>query len=83
MRGFGMLNAGEFSNAVNDCGLFLNGVNLGTRYEGTYEGVWPRIGDCRTWTDWQNYTPAMKTGLRNFAMASMDALQVSCFCATD
>ncbi|KAF9483864.1 exo-beta-1,3-glucanase [Pholiota conissans] len=73
---FGLTNAGEFSNAVTDCGLYLNGVNLGTRYEGTYtQGNYPRTGDCTPWTDWQNYTPATKAAIKQFALASMDALQ--------
>ncbi|KAF8889766.1 glycoside hydrolase [Gymnopilus junonius] len=75
MSAFGLTNAGEFSNAVTDCGLFLNGVNLGTRYEGTYPGVWPVVGSCTPWTDWQNYNNATKTAIRQFALASMDALQ--------
>lgn len=74
---FGLTNAGEFSNAVTDCGLFLNGVNLGTRYEGTYtSGTWPSQGSCTPWTDWQNYTPDTKAAIKQFALASMDALQV-------
>lgn len=77
MSAFGLTNAGEFSNAVTDCGLFLNGVNLGTRYEGTYPGVWPVVGSCTPWTDWQNYDSATKQAIRQFALASMDALQVS------
>ena len=32
-----------------DCGLFLNGVGLGSQYEWTYtSGVWPPIGNCST-----------------------------------
>lgn len=34
MDAFGMTAAGEFSLAVTDCGKYLNGVGLGTRYEG-------------------------------------------------
>jgi len=75
MGAFGLTTAGEFSNAVTDCGLFLNGVNLGTRYEGTYTGVWPRVGSCTPWTDWQNYDAATKAAIKTFALASMDALQ--------
>lgn len=85
MRNFGLNNAGEFSNAVTDCGLWLNGVNLGIRYEGTYtSGSWPRVGSCDPWTDWQSYSPAMKNDIKNFALASMDALQVMnlAFCKT-
>lgn len=77
MQNFGLTNAGEFSNAVTDCGLYLNGVNQGTRYEGDYfSGTWPRIGSCDQWTEWQNYSDATKQDIKTFAMASMDALQV-------
>lgn len=75
MSAFGMTNAGEWSNAVTDCGLFVNGVGLGTRYEGTYPGSWPKVGSCTPWTDWQNWNDVMKQGMINFALASMDALQ--------
>jgi glucan 1,3-beta-glucosidase len=78
MGSFGLTNAGEFSNAVTDCGLFLNGVGLGTRYEGTYTdgSTWPKVGSCTTWTDWQNYDTTTKAAIRQFSLASMDALQV-------
>jgi glucan 1,3-beta-glucosidase len=78
MANNGLTTAGEFSNAINDCGLFVNGVNLGTRFEGTYQldGPWPKQGDCEPWTDYQSWTPAMKKDIMTFAMASMDALQV-------
>ncbi|KAJ8517303.1 hypothetical protein ONZ45_g5473 [Pleurotus djamor] len=72
---FGVTNAGEWSLAVTDCGLYLNGVNLGTRYEGTFAGSPGRVGDCADWTDWTRYTPAIRNAMKNFAMASMDAFQ--------
>lgn len=75
MGAFGLTNAGEWSNAVTDCGLWLNGVNLGIRYEGTYQGE-ARTGSCTPWTDWQNYDATMKNAIKAFALASMDALQV-------
>ncbi|KAG5717966.1 putative glucan 1,3-beta-glucosidase D [Termitomyces sp. T112] len=71
----GLTTAGEFSNAVTDCGLWLNGVNLGTRYEGTYPGSGQSVGSCSTWTDWQNWDAPTKSAIKNFALASMDALQ--------
>lgn len=79
MGAFGLTTAGEFSNAVTDCGLWVNGVGLGTRYEGNYTGTWPVIGSCTPWTDWQSWDATMKTGIMNFAMASMDALPVRVF----
>lgn len=75
MGAFGLTTAGEFSNAVTDCGLWLNGVNLGTRYEGTFAGSPPAVGDCEVWTDWTKYDQKMKTDIKNFALSSMDALQ--------
>ncbi|TFY74858.1 hypothetical protein EWM64_g9153 [Hericium alpestre] len=76
LAAFGLTAAGEFSNAVTDCGLYVNGVGLGTRYEGTYTpGDWPRIGSCTPWTDWQNWDQAMKDDIKQFALSSMDALQ--------
>ena len=77
MTNFGMTGAGEFSNAVTDCGLWLNNVNAGTRYEGTYAvgGPWPSQGSCTTWTDWQSWDQATKNDIKTFALASMDALQ--------
>ena len=65
MRDFGVSIAGEFSNAINDCGLFLNGVG-GTHTYG---------GDCSFWEDSRQWNQTVKDGLRDFALASFDSLQ--------
>ncbi|KAG8807447.1 hypothetical protein FRC17_004454, partial [Serendipita sp. 399] len=44
LNGFGLTAAGEWSFAINDCGLYVNAVGGGTRYEGTFDGK-PRLGD--------------------------------------
>ncbi|KZT28462.1 glycoside hydrolase family 5 protein [Neolentinus lepideus HHB14362 ss-1] len=75
MTAFGMTAAGEFSNAVTDCGKWVNGVNLGARYDGTYTGTWPSQGSCDPWTDWPAWDDTMKQATLQFALASMDALQ--------
>ncbi|KAF8350820.1 exo-beta-1,3-glucanase [Amanita rubescens] len=75
MAGFGLTTAGEFSNAVNDCGLYVNGVNLGSRFEGTYPGFPDPVGDCAPWLKWENWDQDLKAGIMKFALASMDALQ--------
>ncbi|KAF7984996.1 hypothetical protein HWV62_9974 [Athelia sp. TMB] len=76
MAKFGLTHAGEFSNAVTDCGLWVNGVNLGTRYEGNYTpGTWPPVGSCEPWTNWTSWDSTMKSATKTFALASMDALQ--------
>jgi glucan 1,3-beta-glucosidase len=78
MSAFGMTVAGEFSNAVTDCGKWVNGVNLGARYDGTYQdgNTWPVRGSCNTWTEYQNWSQSQKTATMQFALASMDVLQV-------
>lgn len=75
MSAFGLTTAGEFSNAVTDCGLFLNGVNLGTRYEGDYPGSAARTGSCTIWTDYTAYDDKTRQDIKKFTLASMDALQ--------
>ncbi|KAL0959412.1 hypothetical protein HGRIS_014660 [Hohenbuehelia grisea] len=71
----GLTGAGEWSNAINDCGLYLNEVDEGARYEGRYRNNGRRVGSCETWTDWTRYSASMKNDIKQFAMASMDAFQ--------
>lgn len=63
---FGVSIAGEFSNAINDCGLWVNGVGSGPHSYG---------GDCSFWMDHTQWNQTIKDGLKEFALASMDALQ--------
>ncbi|TFK79234.1 glycoside hydrolase family 5 protein [Polyporus arcularius HHB13444] len=66
---FGVTVAGEFSNAINDCGRFVNGISP----SGTPSGA--RYGsDCDYWENWETWSDETKQGLMNFALASMDAL---------
>ncbi|KAF8171020.1 glycoside hydrolase superfamily [Mycena galopus ATCC 62051] len=76
MSDFGFIVAGEWSNAVTDCGLYVNGVGQGTRYEGTFPGYSSALGNCTTdWLDWQNWDSTTKQAYMKFAQSSMDALQ--------
>ncbi|KAJ8089621.1 hypothetical protein PM082_014879 [Marasmius tenuissimus] len=75
MYDFGLTIGGGWSLAVNDCGLWLNGVGKGTRYEGTFPGGGERVGSCERWVNWQEYTVEMKQELKNFAMVNMAGLQ--------
>ncbi|KAI0628059.1 glycoside hydrolase superfamily [Trametes polyzona] len=63
-QNFGITVAGEFSNAINDCGLFVNGINGGARYG----------AGCDYWMDASQWSDENKQGLLNYALASMDAL---------
>lgn len=56
MAQIGVAMTGEWSVAINDCGRFLNGVGLGTRFEGTFPSAsnpnGPRVspdGGCEKW----------------------------------
>ncbi|CAE7183315.1 unnamed protein product [Rhizoctonia solani] len=68
----------EFSNAFNDCGFFLNGVNLGARYDGTfkfYNGPNAGAGSCVKWMDQRLWSTAEKEAIKQFALSSFDAYQ--------
>jgi hypothetical protein len=60
-----MTLAGEFSNGYNDCGLYLTGVNGSTHYG----------GDCSLWENSSTWNATVKAGVKQFALASMDAMQ--------
>jgi hypothetical protein len=79
MSTMGFTAAGEWSNAINDCALFLNGVGKGTRFEGTLDGSQgQRTGNnCSVWTDYKNWSNATREGIKQFNLASMDAFQVN------
>lgn len=83
---FGFNFAGEYSLAINDCGLWLNNIGVGSRYDGTYPNVttpdlnnFPRIDSCDLWKDYRQWTPDMKTHIADLAAASQDAMQNSFF----
>ncbi|KXN84327.1 putative glucan 1,3-beta-glucosidase D [Leucoagaricus sp. SymC.cos] len=61
---FGVTLGGEFSTAINDCGLWLSGI-----------GSTPGYPDCGPWDDWSSYTPETISVLKQVTLASMDALQ--------
>ncbi|KAI0915319.1 hypothetical protein AcV5_003824 [Taiwanofungus camphoratus] len=61
---FGVTIAGEFSNGWNDCGLWMRGVNISASY----------VGNCSVWEDYTQWDQATKDGIKEFALASMDAL---------
>lgn len=61
--GFGVTVTGEFSAALNDCGLFMIGVNVNSTNP-----------ECPIYENWENYNDTMKQGVMNEVLASMDAL---------
>ncbi len=79
MSTYGITAAGEWSNAINDCGLYVTGVTSGTLYEGTKDPTQPRLGSCSKWIDYSTWDESIKAGLRDFSASSMDALGDSFF----
>ncbi|WVR09255.1 hypothetical protein IAU60_006320 [Kwoniella sp. DSM 27419] len=67
MTSFGLITGGEWSNAINDCGLWLNGVGSTPKFDS--------LGDCDKFDQWMSWTDDFKAGVKNYAMANMDALQ--------
>ena len=62
---FGVTFAGEWSVALNDCGLFVVGVGGTSTYSGS----------CALWEDSSNWTAGTKAGVMQLALATMDALR--------
>ncbi|KAH9452645.1 hypothetical protein MJO28_008441 [Puccinia striiformis f. sp. tritici] len=85
MGGFGLSITGEFSLAINDCGLYVNNVGSGTRFEGTYpnatapDAQYKRVGSCDQWLDDRQWTPEMKNGFADMAQTQQDVMRNSFF----
>ena len=62
---FGTTIAGEWSCAINDCGLYVLGVNTPPNY----------AGNCDEWQDASQWTAGTIAGLRAFSLSSQDALR--------
>ncbi|KAI0647238.1 glycoside hydrolase [Trametes meyenii] len=76
MTAFGMTHVGEWSLAINDCGQWVNGVNLGARFDGSFTaGNFPNVGDCSLYTDYTQWDAEWKADMKQFALQSMSALQ--------
>lgn len=73
MSAFGITAAGEWSYAINDCGLYVNAVGEGTRYEGTFDST-TRLGSCDPWNDYGSWNQSIKDGLRDLSKSTMDSL---------
>lgn len=74
----GLVIAGEWSLATNDCGLYLNGVGLGFRYENSDQAdrSHPQYyGSCVPFDNWPSYSNSTKAAMKQSALAQMDALR--------
>jgi len=56
---------GEWSTAITDCAKWLNGRNVGARWDGTYAANEPTFGSCDGWTgNMTTFSDNYKTFLR-------------------
>ncbi|KAF9387945.1 hypothetical protein CPB97_001836 [Podila verticillata] len=73
---FGPTMVGEFSVAVNDCAKYLNGINSGSRWEGTRDEVpGPPMGSCANENDASKYSSTYKQFLKTFFEAQVEAFE--------
>ncbi|KAF9908828.1 hypothetical protein EC991_009346 [Linnemannia zychae] len=75
---FGPTMVGEFSVAVNDCATYLNGINTGYRWDGTFGSSGYRYSPdstCAGANDASTYTPEYKTFLKQFFLAQVEAFE--------
>ncbi|KAI8443758.1 glucan 1,3-beta-glucosidase [Phakopsora pachyrhizi] len=83
---FGFNFAGEYSLAINDCGLWLNNIGVGSRYDGTYPNStapdlknFPAVGTCDFWKNYLAWGPDVKESIADLAFSAQDAMQNSFF----
>lgn len=66
---YGIVIGGEWSNAINDCGYWLDGVDSTPQFEVT------GTGSCTAIDEWFNYSDETKQDIMGYTLANMDALQ--------
>ncbi|CAH7686391.1 glycoside hydrolase superfamily [Phakopsora pachyrhizi] len=85
MEGFGLSISAEWSLALNDCGLYVNNIGWGSRFEGTWpnstspDPQFPAVGKCDTWLDHRLWTEEMKENFADVAQAYQDTMIHSFF----
>lgn len=58
---------GEWSTAITDCAKWLNGRNVGARWDGTFASGEPTFGNCTGWTgNMSTFSDDYKTFLRQY-----------------
>ena len=80
---FGIYTAGEFSAAINDCGLFVNGVPdthsvclpHSHRTFANLISLFQYPGNCAQWDNWQSWDQTTKDNFKAFLLTSMESLQ--------
>lgn len=66
--------AGEWSAALTDCALWLNGVGRGARWSGDYDGL-PSYGLCEPYLSPSLWTLDYRVSVRKYIEAQLDAFE--------
>ncbi|KAF9920622.1 hypothetical protein FBU30_009528 [Linnemannia zychae] len=77
-KSMGPAMVGEFSVAVNDCATYLNGINIGSCWDGTFSGGSYRHSlnsTCVGANDSSKYTQEYKTFLRQFFLTQIESFE--------
>ena len=64
---YGIILGGEWSNAINDCGKWLDGVDSTPAYTA--------VSNCTQWDEWFDWSDDTRAGLLGYSSATMDSLQ--------
>lgn len=65
---------GEWTGAMTDCAKYLNGFDVGARYDGTYPGS-SKIGDCGFQNDITQWSQTFKDDTRKYIEAQIAAYE--------
>jgi len=66
---------GEWSAALTDCTPLLNGVYMGSRYDGTHKDSSEAIGSCEGINDISTWSDERKSDVRRYVEAQLDAFE--------
>lgn len=67
---------GEWSAAMTDCAVALNGWERGARYDGTFPGS-PYVGSCKGMNDLQTWSQGFKDDTRWYIETQMDVFEAN------
>lgn len=67
---------GEWSAALTDCALWVNGVGRGARWSGDYDNS-PYIGSCAPYTNSDNWPQEYHEKVRRYVEAQLDSFELN------
>ncbi|RDW73061.1 putative glucan 1,3-beta-glucosidase-1 [Coleophoma cylindrospora] len=65
---------GEWTAAMTDCAPYLNGLGIGSRYDGSYPGS-SYVGSCNGISDISTWSQTFKNDMRGYIEAQLEAFE--------